>query len=499
MADVNRIATKSNGLMDRQPREPIPFANPVYMHRSFFAAFESFLNSSLAIEKDPIKQREMLNDPDITAPLDQRALSIANLPYSIVPQDETDLTQAAQASAIENHLNRTPGFTQLIHRLEHNAIWFGNGSEEVVYARLENPVVGRAENKSVNEEGEREVTEEEAELTFGPVEFLNLHSDSLVFLLDGTPSILVNSKYPGPKARAHIGYVAPITEDGTFDGERTPRRDTFIIHTYNMQASDYLDARGADSFYRGRGLRDDLFWWWFFKNNSLQLYLTWVERFSFGNRIGECDDDTNAIAAMEECLNNLSLSSSTVMPRSKDPAERAEEIKILEAGGTGADHVMTMIQEYLAAGISLRIIGQRLTMASDATGLGSGLAEQHAETFGRILRFDSKSLAEKLTTDLIHVIHKINFPDTDYLPHLEFSVERINPQDKMAAIAQGANMGMVFKAEELHDITGTTKPEADDETVGGGAGDPMGFGNIEENGQRMIALDQVQRALGQDI
>lgn len=403
-----------------------PIASVVQTQQSFVRSVARVLrNSDVAFRRDRTLQREMRRDPDIMAPLLQRQMAVALLEWEIVPQDENDETQAKQAEELDQLIrDYMPHHTEFIRNLL-DAIWYGPAANNVIYSQLED---GR----------------------IAPVDWMPFHSDTIQFRDDGWPGLRVSQLYDGPTQMGPEGLVHLLDER---------ERRAFVLHTHQRQGPDYYEYFDTAMAWRGRGVRDMIWYHWLLKQTIMQAWATYAERFASGIRIGYYPSgNASARAEMENILANLQQDVSVTLPRVPGEDD-TYKIEILEPSGSN-NQIYSEMVEWLVGKIKELVVGQTATSEATATGLGSDVGQRHAETFNRIIRYDAHELSESLTTDFVRVLHAMNFGVTPYVPRWKYLVDRIEPKEHMEAVGEFLDMGGRVPERHVREIVGVPEPES---------------------------------------
>lgn len=110
------------------------------------------------------------------------------------------------------------------------------------------------------------------------------------------------------------------------------------------------------------------------------------------------------------------------------------EIQKITGGGEGSHH-LNMVQ-WADAAQSKAILGQVLSADAKATGLGSGVADLHAEVRHDILHADARQIAGTLTRDLVYPLTVLNGGGIDSYRRCPRWVFDLGQAEDMAAFAQ---------------------------------------------------------------
>ncbi|QDP48661.1 MAG: putative portal protein [Prokaryotic dsDNA virus sp.] len=428
-----------------------PFASVVELQRSYMSHFTKVLRrSDMALRQDRVLQRQMRRDPDIMSPLFQRQTSVALLDWEIVPEDSGDETQVEQAQELEriirNNLRQPVEFFKSI--LE--AVWYGASTVQLTPEVRGDDIV--------------------------PGEWMPIHSDSIAFTEEGELGLYVGRRYEGKTFQAPYGLMHILEEE---------EREQVILHTHNTEGADYEVPEEAEYVYRGRGLRDVVWFQWVMKQTALQFWMTWIERYSMGIRVGTYPDgNASAQSVMQDIMENLVGDVSILVPK-QSGGEDLYSVDIKEVNGNNAKIFADLIEGYLAGQIKELIIGQTATTEQTATGLGSSVADQHAETFRRIIETDAIGLADTLTVELARKYHRYNFGETDYQPRFQFSLEKNNPREFMEGVRSFVDLGGSVSQRQAREILGIIEPEEGEEILS------------SQQAQQQQMMQEQQQAMGQ--
>ena len=417
-----------------------PFASVIELQRSYITHFTKVLRrADMSLRQDRQLQRQMRRDPDIMSPLFQRQSAVALLEWEIVPEDTGDEIQVEQAkeleSIIRNNLQRPIEFFKSLL----DAVWYGPAALQI----------------TPEMDGESVV----------PGDWLPIHSDTLAFTEEGDLSIYVGRRYQGEWEHGPYGLIHHLDEE---------EREQLILHTHDNQGPDYEVPEEAAFAYSGRGLRDVVWFQWMMKQTALQFWMTWIERYGMGIRIGTYPDGNSAgQSVMQDVMENLIGDVSVLIP--KQPGDDSSySLDIKEVNASQAKVFADLIEGYLAGQIKELIIGQTATTEATSTGLGSSVGDQHAETFRRIIQCDALNLADTLTKEFVKRYHEYNFGETDYMPRWSFSLEKNDPKEFMEGVRSFVELGGAVSQRQAREILGITEPEEGEEILSSQQEEPMG-------------------------
>jgi phage gp29-like protein len=427
---TKKKTTKKKTTAKRNARvqvEDKPVASVMELQRSLIASVDKVLrNGDTAYRRDRRLQTQMRRDPDIMSPLLQRQMSVALLDWDIAPQDDGDEKQVEQAAElkrlIESNLRKPHEFLRVL--LE--AVWYGPSAANVLYRRTGVDIV--------------------------PGNWIPIHSDTLQFDDEGNVGLSVNMSFKGDTVQGINSRVRMLD---------SAERQATVLHVFNPSAGDFEDAYETRYPYSGRGLRDMVWYTWFLKQVALQAWATWVERNGGGMLVGKYPSGNTAGQQMiETVLTNWRSDNAVAIPDlGKDAVNGNYSLEIMESTGDSGKNFVSLIDGYLAGQIKELIIGQTATTEATASGLGSSVGDQHAETFNRIVRFDALSLADTLTHDFVHQLHRMNFGETPYRPSWRFSIDRVDPKAWLEGVEKFVNLGGSVAQSDARDILGLAEPD----------------------------------------
>ena len=421
-----------------------PFASVIELQRSYITHFTKILRrSDMALRQDRELQRQMRRDPDIMSPLFQRQSSVALLEWEIVPEDPGDEIQVEQAKELESIFRHNLQRPIELFKTLLNAVWYGPAALQITPEQRGDLVV--------------------------PGDWMPIHSDTLAFREEGDLAIYVGRRYEGDWEHGPYGLIHHLTEE---------EREQIILHTHNVEAPDYEVPEEAQFAYSGRGLRDVVWFQWMMKQTALQFWMTWIERYGMGIRIGTYPDgNSSGQSVMQDVMENLVGDVSVLIPK-QPGGEDAYTLDIKEVNASQAKIFADLIEGYLAGQIKELIIGQTATTEATATGLGSSVGDQHAETYRRIVQCDALNLSDTLTKELVRRYHEYNYGDTDYCPSWSFSLEKNDPKEFMDGVRSFVELGGSVSQRQAREILGITEPEEGEETLSSQQEEMPGMGGM---------------------
>ena len=419
---------------------------PVEMQRSFYSSVNKVLRQgSLAFRKDRTLQRQMRFDPDVMGPLMSLQLGVACSDWTVAPRPELmkDAKAIEQAKVIENIVRGIPRITDFIRHLL-DALWYGRSAANIVYGKNKDLIYIR--------------------------EWLPIHGDSIVSTELNQIGLKVGPRYYN-RTEGVLNPAENTMNDTIigWDSRILPlderQRATVILHTYQAQGVDFDDPFEAENAYLGRGMRDLCWYYWSMKQAALQNWATYIERYSMGIRIGTYPiGNDQGRAEMATVMQNMIGDVSALMPRDPNASgEQPYDIKILEPAAGNAETFARMV-EYLVDNIKEIILGQTGSSEAISTGMGSGVAEEHAKTLNRQMQYVANGLAETMNREVVANLYQQNFGNEGVPPQFTFAISKPDPEAYMKAVETFTKLGGRVSEREARKVFGLAEPE-DDEPV----------------------------------
>jgi len=437
-----------NGLTPEQrPRKPLkapvergitqPLATAVEVQRSFFTTADKLLrNSSLAYRLNPQYQQMMRADADIEGVLRSLQVTLASLEWAVTCTDEDNAEGQELAKRIGRIFDAMPRRSDFV-RAMHEAVWYGNAACNLVYRR-------------------------DARLGVAVQEWYPFHPDTLAYDQRGNLAMRVGAAYGASGANAqNIGFDSRVH---IFNDQE---RKAVVLHRVFINAPDFNDPNATESVYRGVGARDVCWFMWLAKQEILQDAITYAERYAMGIRVGYYPLGQDAgRSMMESVLANLTNDNSVLLPQTG--TEKIYDIDIKEPNAGRAQVFMELVN-WFSGKIKEAILGQSLSSEAQGTGLGSGVANLHADTLSRIIRYHADALADSMTNDFVRVVADMLGASEEAISTLrfEFAPERPDPKERLEAIEKFVQLGGTVSEREVRDLLGLSEPAEGDKVLSG--------------------------------
>lgn len=430
--------------------EPIIEAFEMYVAR-YQSTTQDYLNPDVAYQMDRQLQRAMIQDPVVMEPLEGRMLPVSLLDWVIKPEDENDAEQKAAAKIVESIIRNIPSFLKLKKALMWG-LWYGRYGVELRFAWDRDP--GKTYGDRL-----KEIKEGKPDKLLTVAGWTPVHGDKIkMHQATGDFGVYVNTgefqRNPN-LGRGHEANVYWI---------RGTVRDRWIVHRHEILDGDFFEPEKAGSI-SGVGLRERVWWPWWFKQQALGWMMNWMERLGMGFTIWYFDEDNaESEAKVREAATRYRGDTQITFPRGRD-GSRGSGIDRIEASTAGGQFVIQVIDDYFGGQIKIMIAGQTLTSETGPTGLGSNVAEKHADTKELFLRFDAANLDETLTTYLVSVIQRWCFPKLRGKLRYESVIQKQDPEAVMNAADKLFNWGAELPEDHLRETVGIPKPKPGEKTL----------------------------------
>lgn len=395
-----------------------------------------YKNPDEALRNSRQNARAMRRDAFIMSCLRSRMMPTAQAAWSLEPEDANDPEQQKAVDVIGSIIDEIPDWLKFKMVLL-EAIWFGRYAINVNY-------------QWDFRKGKRMIVKD----------WLPLHGDKLIF----------SWKYPDT-----IGYLINAAKaiDPTMPTEfgranyLTPcERESVVIHKHEIEDGDFEEPEVNGSIH-GIGLRSRIYWYWWHKQELLAWLTEFLERFGMGGFLIYTFEAGNpeSKSQMEELAQKQTGNNILLFPRAPGTENNTTGLEIIEPKGTGIEQFLKIIDDLFSLPMKLLICGQTLSSETASTGLGSGVAAAHENTFGRIVKYDAENLENTITRELVDVLMRHNFPGVNFKLKFKLAVESPDPKSLIEAAQILHEMGAEINVDELRNLVGLSRPDSQDETL----------------------------------
>lgn len=262
-----------------------------------------------------------------------------------------------------------------------------------------------------------------------------------------------------------------------------------LVHKHHIEDAAYEDGLRAGSVY-GIGIRSVIYQEWVQKQMTMAFLMDYVERMAGGIQVWKYPTgNAQAEAAAKNAATNYNSGQEHIVLMPIPPGEVGDYgVDIIEPGFGGIEVIQNLIHEYFGHRIKRYILGQILSSESDATGLGSGVAELHTDTLLQIIKFDSINLEETLTSDLLQTLIKVNvsrgvWSDPGFRPKFAIVTEDADSAQILEGWTSLIDRGLPFRRKDLYDMVGAAAPGPDDEVLDSSSNGNMSPAPFNPNGE----------------
>ena len=435
--------------------------------RTFSSIFNSYIKGYRSTWDEAIKHSRtnalaMRRDAFILGCLQERYLQVAQLKWHLEPEDQRDPVQKEVAQELTKVIQATKAWHHFTMQLA-EAIWYGRFGNQL-----------RWDVKSVA--GKKR-------LVIGDHRPVN--GDKIQYGYDGVPRVMINWEQvsamrergavieepeSGPPAPGTSGHAISASDAGApllvLDDPRWRQR--FVIHKHLPQDADFFDGEMAGGIH-GVGLRHQIYWLWFLRDDFLGTMLNYMEKLGVGGILifpyAEGNDESKKAA--EANAQDVGSRQAMTMPVREGSGKGSPlEPILLQFNDAGVRAMKELVDDYFERHIERLIIGQTLSSKPSGGGeLGSGASSFQKDTKFRILTYDALNMGDTLSSDLVEVSQRWNFPKADFRIRFVFDIPDPGAGDKLKGAELLHKMKVPMKADEVRGAAGLSKPEADDETV----------------------------------
>lgn len=235
-------------------------------------------------------------------------------------------------------------------------------------------------------------------------------------------------------------------------GDPTPERK-FNVHRFgSMDGNPY-----------GLGMGTRLFWPVFFKRQSIQFWMTFLDKFGSPTGIGKYP-----VGASESSKRTLLAALNAISQEASIAVPDGMEVTLLEAARAG-NAGYEMACRYLDDEMSKAVLGETMSTTSKGAGMGSNQASVHNEVRLEITEADGELLAGSLNASLIKWLVEYNYPGAG-VPSISWDVSE--PTDRFntaQADSLVSKMGFKPSLEYVQETYGDGWEEAPQEMQSSGA------------------------------
>jgi hypothetical protein len=427
--------------------QPAPNSGqPIIDHTALFSASlraasgaRVYYNPDEAVRASRRDAEAMERDLSILGPLQERIDGVSLLKHHLEPEDKFDQQQAQFATDVGKIIDRLPDFLSYKKALLWGTFW-GRSA------------ISNTFSFTVTDDGQQSL-----EIS----DWYPIAGDKIVYAVGGRLGLRVG--YTDPSVEQYRDKIE-MTREGRVLFMDDWMRKFYVVHEHQRLDAAFEDYQKAGMIF-GTGIRDRVYWAWKLKNQALGWCMDLLQRWGSGLSIfyyveGDPDSFTKVKALAEAQANNTAL----LIGRPMGKDEQGAGFEHFEVNGRGIDDMRSILENYFESHIRRYIIGQSLSSDTASTGLGSGVADLHADTKDQIIRGDAINLAETFTKQLVQPLVAYN---RAYYPHwpdncqlkFQFEIDSPNVKELLEAAEKLAGMGIRVDEDELRGLTGLRKPQ----------------------------------------
>jgi hypothetical protein len=392
----------------------------------------------------------MRRDPVVMDALRSRQIPTVQLEWHLEPEDDTDSRQVEAADGLTKIIQDIPSF-QTYKMLLMEAVWYGRYAVQNVF---------RWDYST----GKRRLIVDN---------YYPINGDKLVFRYSGQVGVLIHPTF--------FKGDSEFTDRGRAHFLTPEEREQLVIHKHEPEDADFYEPELAGGIH-GVGIRGRIYWLWWLRSQITAFLMDYLERVGAGGltfyyyEAGNPDSLTEVKKSAEEQWRNNAI----LFPRYRQDPNGGPGVLHIPPSPAGAQLLESLIVGYFDNVLRRYILGQSLTTEAQGTGMGSGVADLHADTFNRIVKFDAVALQETITKDLVKVLSKYNYPGVP-APKFAFDVDKPNAAAVLEAARQFYEMGGQIDEDELRSVLGLAAPQPGHAVLAKvPATSPMGVGALPQ-------------------
>lgn len=319
-------------------------------------------------------------DPVIDACLKLLSEPVALLTQHIDPDDPDDPYAIEVAARVQGRVDAIPGLLNAKRWLLDNGTFVGRSAVQVRW--------------------QWQARRDKTWMT--PTKFVPVHGDKLVFTWDDRVGILVNTMaFPLPTLPTERGRAYVLDDE---------ERECLVVHEYQPEDASFYRPQMAGAVH-GSGVRGKLYWLWALKNRVWSMGMDFLQWFARGLTVFYFPGGNPTYAnEVSEWIKNQDGSEAMMLPWYPTDGYNYKPVERFDAPTASPQFIQALVTQYFDDLFKLVILGQTLTSGTASTGLGSGVAAAHQQTFENRVKYQAVGLQETLTRDLLGPMYRANFP-----------------------------------------------------------------------------------------
>ena len=240
----------------------------------------------------------------------------------------------------------------------------------------------------------------------------------------------------------------------------------FIIHEPHLMSGTQIAG----------GLALPALFYFMLKSYDVTSWAAFIDRYGFPIRLGKYSRKATKddITTLRRAVASIGADFGAVIPE-------GATIEIIESKTSSENsEAYQKMATWIDKQISKLVLGQTMT-TDDGSSRAQG--EVHEEVRQDIAAADALAVADTLNAMLVVPYVNFNFGEQERYPEIVlYKPDEQNIEQVVDAIEKLAPHGLTVKADEIRSMLGLSKPEDDDETIGGGT--PLQLENEEMNSSK---------------
>ena len=431
-----------------------------------------YRDSDIALRNSIDNARFMRNDCGIMQALESRLRAVALLEWTVEPEDEKSPEQKQLCEEMRKILGRINRFTEFRRSLL-EAEWYGKFGAQLIYR---NDFIGGYSRFCVSSPDEDPDTPCWSPVNGDKIVFRHddasrldasrgqyPHQVGIRIGMNANPNKLIAGKYRPEKVATSYSGSEPTDRGWAYFLDRTDRQ-RLVIHKHTIEDGSYEDPLSAGSIH-GVGIRSRIYWDWVQLTEMKAFLVSYIERTHGGMQIYRYPlGNAEAEKAVDQSIRNRVPGNNAIkvpVPMGEDASQYGFDT--LDFGMGGIQVMMDLIQNYYDHRIKMYILGQTLSTDTGATGMGSGVAELHLESFLQIVKYSAVNLDDTMSSQLLRWLQLANFPASKGIRLRYKTVTEDSDQDKKLQALQNVwQMGARVKESDVFDVVGLSAPNPGD-------------------------------------
>lgn len=406
---------------------------PIELQQAYWTAVNGVLwNSSIAYQIDRNLQRMMRYDAGLMAPWYSVQMAVATAPMKVTPRNPKNEIEKAVAKFVTTALEDIPSWTDYKIWLAECG-WWGRSGCMNVYERRNGGILPRS--------------------------WKPIHPDTFCCNFEGRLGVKI-----GPKYLAQPGVVTTTGPESLVHMFSETDRESITFAKFRPTGNDFWEGMQTEYAHLGMGLRDVVWFCWKLHQHVLQNWGIYTQRYGQGLRkVFYPEGNATARTEMQTAAANAIGDVSIMIPDDGQTTRRKADIEVHEPSSATADTFLSLV-ERLEAKMKELISGQTATSEATSSGLGGGVANEHARTKADHVDYLADIVGEAISNDLVAMIVRMNFGEEIPPPRVKFQVRRPEPEKFIASVKAILEMGGEVAQEDVYEFVGVRQPDPGEPT-----------------------------------